>query len=113
MTAVSFPAAPVPRLRLTRRGRAVLTTLVAGPLAVLALVFGLNAGGAVATQEPSTGSFAWVTVDGGQSLWDLAVEIAPADDPREFATRVASLNQLSTAVLQPGQRLAIPHEYAD
>lgn len=114
MTAVSFPTGPTaPRLRLTRRGRAVLTTLAAAPLVALALLFGLNAGGAVATQDTSSSAFTWVTVQGGQSLWDLADEIAPASDPREFAAEVASLNQLDSAVIQPGQRLAIPHAYTD
>lgn len=105
--------AVTPRLRLTRRGRVVFATLAAIPLVIAALVFGLGAGGAVATQDGAVESLTWVTVDGGQSLWDLAAEIAPADDPREFVAQVAAFNQLDGAVLQPGQQLAIPTQYTD
>ena len=100
-----------PRLRMTARGRAVLLTIVATPLVILALVFGLNAGGAAANLEPASDTFTYVTVESGQSLWDIAAEVAPAADPREFAAEVASLNQLGSAELQPGQQLAIPHQY--
>jgi hypothetical protein len=108
---VQRPAAP--RLRLTRRGRVVFGTLAAVPLVIAALVFGLGAGGAVATQDAATDSLTWVTVDGGQSLWDLAAEIAPGEDPREFAAQVAAFNQLESTVIQPGQELAIPDRYTD
>lgn len=100
-----------PRLRLTRRGRVVFSALAAIPLVIAALVFGLGAGGAVATHNPAGDSLTWVTVDGGQSLWDLAAEIAPAEDPREFAAQVAAFNQLDSPVIQPGQELAIPPQY--
>jgi hypothetical protein len=100
-----------PRLRITARGRAVLLTIVATPLVILALVFGINAGGAAATLDQGTDTFTYVTVESGQSLWDIAAEVAPSVDPREFAAEVASLNQLVSAELQPGQQLAIPHEY--
>jgi hypothetical protein len=102
-----------PRLRLTRRGRAVFTALAVVPLLIAGLVFGLGAGGAVATRDAASDSLTWVTVDAGQSLWDLAAEIAPAEDPREFAAQVAAFNQLESTVIQPGQELAIPPRYAD
>jgi LysM repeat protein len=100
-----------PRLRITARGRAVLLALVATPLVIAALIFGLNTGGAVATQQPATDTFTYVTVESGQSLWDIAADVAPAADPREFVADVVSLNQLESAELQPGQQLAIPHQY--
>jgi hypothetical protein len=107
-------ARPVaPRLRLTRRGRAVFTGLAVVPLLIAGLVFGLGAGGAVATRDAASDSLTWVTVDAGQSLWDLAAEIAPAEDPREFAAQVAAFNQLESTVIQPGQELAIPPRYTD
>lgn len=111
MTAVTFPSTPAPRLRLTRRGRAVLGALAVLPLAIAAVVLG--AGGALASHDAAEVSYTWVTVEAGQSLWDLADEIAPADDPSEFAAQVASLNQLASASLQPGQELAIPAQYVD
>lgn len=102
-----------PRLRLTRRGRAVFATLAAIPLVIAGLVFGLGASGAVATQDAAPGSLTWVTVDGGESLWDLAAEIAPSEDPREFAAQVVAFNQLASSEIQPGQELAIPTQYTD
>jgi hypothetical protein len=100
-----------PRLRLTRRGRAVLTTLAATPLIVAALAFGLNGGMATATSTSSSTTFHYVTVGAGQSLWQLALEIAPSADPREVIADVVQLNQLSSADVQVGQRLAIPVQY--
>lgn len=109
--ALRLPVGGSPRLRITARGRAVLLGIVATPLVIAALVFGLNAGGAAANLDPASDTFTYVTVESGQSLWDLAADIAPGVDPREFAAEVASLNQLETAELQPGQQLAIPHQY--
>ncbi len=110
---VRSTAPATPRLRLTRRGRAVVTLLVATPLAVLALAFGVGAPGATATQEAPTGSFDVVLVDSGQSLWQIAESIAPEVDPREVIADIVALNQLPSADVQPGQRLAIPTEYSD
>jgi hypothetical protein len=102
-----------PRLRLTRRGRAVFTALAVIPLLIAGLILGLGASGAVATNDVATDSLTWVTVEGGQSLWDIAADIAPAEDPREFAAQVAAFNQLDSTVIQPGQELAIPPQYTD
>lgn len=107
--ALSRPAAP--RLRLTRRGRAVVATLLAIPLVIAGMVFGFGASGAVATQD--AGTVTWITVDGGQSLWDLAAEVAPREDPREFAAQVVAFNQLASSDIQAGQQLAIPAQYLD
>lgn len=108
----SVPSA-VPRLRLTKRGRAVLTTLAALPLIVAALVFGLNGGMATATSTTSATAFQYVTVEAGQSLWQLALQVAPSADPREVISDVVHLNQLSSPDVQVGQRLAIPLRYSN
>lgn len=116
MTVVSFPTTYVPataaraaqpRLRITRRGRLVVTVLVALAIAALALLVGLGAPGAEASSE--TGApLATYVVDGGQSLWDIAAEVAPDADPREFAAEVKKINRLASSVLQPGQELLLP-----
>ncbi|MBX3091571.1 MAG: LysM peptidoglycan-binding domain-containing protein [Cryobacterium sp.] len=103
--------APQPRLRLTRRGRAVLSVLVAGFVLVLALALSLNGGMATATSELSSGSFHYVTVEAGQSLWQLAETIAPGADPRDVISDIVHLNQLQSSVVHPGERLAIPLQY--
>ncbi len=100
-----------PRLRLTRRGRALLTVLISVPLVAAAMVMALNGGGATATSSPSTTSFQYVTVSAGESLWQVASEVAPTADPRDVIAEIIDLNQLSGTNVQPGQRLAIPLEY--
>lgn len=101
-----------PRLRITRRGRAVVTVLVAIPLAVGAAVLGVGAVGAAAgTHSGSATTFQYVTVDPGESLWQVATSIAPTADPRDVVADILTLNNLSSSDVQPGQRLAIPSQY--
>jgi len=101
-----------PRLRVTRRGRALLTLVVALPCAAAALGFAVNGGGAAATDNAVTVSFDHVTVQAGESLWQLAGQIAPSADPRDVVTDIVHLNRLSSAVVQPGQSIAIPLKYS-
>ena len=102
---------PAP-LRITRRGRAVVTMLAALPLVVGALVFAVNGGIATATQSSSSTRFEQVTVTAGQSLWELAADLAPSADPRDVVSDIVHLNQLDGADVQPGQQLAIPAQYS-
>ena len=97
-----------PRLRLTKRGRAVLTTLAATPLVVGALLFALNGGGAIASLEGSNVPFEYVTVESGQTMWQLAEELAPQSDPRDVIAQIVEFNQLDGADVAAGQELAIP-----
>ena len=113
MSAVTVSPAPtLPRLRITRRGRAVLTVLVAAPLVIAALIAGLAGGDARATLESSSASFEYLTVSPGQSLWSIAEELAPMADPREVVADIVALNQLRSGDVQAGERIAIPTEYA-
>jgi hypothetical protein len=108
----SAPAAvPRTRLRITRRGRAVLATAIGLPLVLGTAAAVLNGGGAVATDTASTAEFSYVEVEAGQSLWGLAEEIAPQADPREVISAIVRLNGLPSADVQSGERLAIPFEY--
>jgi hypothetical protein len=104
-------ARPTPRLRMTRRGRIVLTALVAIPLAAGGFVAVVNAGGAAANSSASSASFHYVTVAQGESLWQIATKVAPTADPRDVIDEIVDLNQLSTTELQAGQRIAIPLQY--
>jgi len=100
---------PATRLRLTRRGRVVFTALAALPLIAWALVAVLGSGGAAAdagSQAPA--SFEYVTIGQGDSLWALAESIAPDGDPRVLVDEIIRLNGLDDAVVEPGQRLALP-----
>lgn len=106
------------RLHLTRRGRVVFTSLAALPLVGLVLVVALNGGMAAAegaSVQPGSASsvletaqFEYVTIQPGQSLWQLAVSLAPTSDPRDVIAEIVSLNRLSSDGVQSGQRLALP-----
>lgn len=104
--------APRTRLRITRRGRLVLTALVAAPLALGVGFAALNGGAAVASREASSTALEYVTVSSGQSLWDLAEEIAPSADPRDVIASVVDLNRLPSSDVAAGQQLAVPAQYA-
>jgi len=97
-------------LRMTARGRAVLLSLIATPLVVAALAFGINAGSAVGTT--SSQPLQKVTVIGGETLWGLASQIAPKDDPRNVIADIMSVNRMSTSTIEPGEQLLIPAKYS-
>ncbi|MBG6239852.1 hypothetical protein IWX78_002842 [Mycetocola sp. CAN_C7] len=99
------------RLRLTRRGRIVFTTLAAAPLLAVAAWFGVSAMPAVATSSSSSVVFEYATIEAGQSLWQLAASIAPESDPRDVIADLMRLNQLDSSTVSPGQRIAIPSQY--
>jgi len=97
----STTAAP---LRITRRGRLMLTALVALP--VLAASVFLATPGAQAGAD--SGEVEVYTVLAGESLWDIAEYLAPESDPRVVIDRLRSTNQLETTAVQPGQQLIVP-----
>lgn len=106
---------PTTRLRLTARGRAVLTTLAAVPAVIAIFVAILSGGAAIAAREGGApaGSFETVTVSAGESLWSIAQEVAPDSDPRDVVAAISVLNGLSDGLVSAGQRLAIPAEYSN
>jgi len=99
---------PSPGVRLTRRGRAVLT----GTAATVILVgFWLTAGhgaqaGSGSVERPA--STRTVTVGPGDTLWSIAAQASPSADPRVTVQRIIDLNGLGGSIVQPGQRIAIP-----
>lgn len=111
MTATSFhqqPLRPAARgtVRLTRRGR--LVVLVAAVVAVLAVGF-FFASGSVATEEPGTPEPTRVVqVGAGDTLWDIAADIAPDGDVRAMVDRIEKLNALDSGMVIAGQELVVP-----
>ncbi len=110
------PFAAVPRvartrLRLTRRGRFVLLLLVALPLVLAAIGFGLNGGNAVASGSAADREFEYVTVASGESLWSIAEAVAPNADPRVVVSELMAFNSLASPQLQAGEQIAIPFSY--
>lgn len=119
VTSASAVASPVDaprvvrtRLRITRRGRAVVAALVAVPLVLVAGALVINGGGAVASDTTGSAEFRHVTVDGGETLWQVASEIDPDADPRDVIADLVSLNNLPSAEVSAGQSLAVPAQYA-
>lgn len=124
MSTISIAVAHTPlptttRLRLTARGRRVLTVLAAVPAAAalgVAVLSGalLSGGGAVASSDAGApaGTYETVTVLPGDSLWSIAEDVAPGHDPRDVVDALMNLNALGSGALDAGQSLAIPLEYA-
>jgi hypothetical protein len=96
-----------PPLRLTRRGRRV----VAG----LSVLIGLGiAAATVAVVGPGEGSgfrlvgVETVVVHPGDTLWSIARNTAPEEDPRAVVDAIVDLNALDGVGLRPGQVLQLP-----
>ena len=85
-------------------------TLAAVPVILWAVVMVLGAGDAAAQSGSASSavSFEYVTVDRGDSLWGIAESIAPDADPRVIIDEIIRLNGLDGAIVEPGQRLALP-----
>ncbi len=115
-TAAVLPTGSSTRLRLTARGRRVLAALASLPLAAGIAFAAISGGSAIAAAgdaaDPATVSFETVTVMPGDTLWSIAVEVAPEADPREVVGEISRLNLLQDGVVQAGQELAIPAAFA-
>ncbi len=98
-------ARPVARgqVRLTRRGR--LVVFVGSLLLILGLAFGFGARSA-ATDEPEQTRV--ITVGDGDTLWQIAGDIAPAGEVRDMVAHIQQLNGMDTGGLQAGQKLVVP-----
>ena len=64
--------------------------------------------GAAANSKAGSAHFDYITISAGQTLWNLAEQIAPNSDPQDWMQEVVNLNGLTSTDLKPGQRIAIP-----
>lgn len=102
------PSTASSSLRLTRRGRVVIATasiLMLFGVTVVSGVFTADAGSSAAEQGRATGV---VVVQAGESLWQIAQDIAPQADPRETVTTIRDLNGLGDTTVVPGQSIVVP-----
>lgn len=105
----SLPTRSVPaRVRLTRRGRAVVLVLALGVLlgAMVAL-------GGFATATRTGGSpqpVRVIEVHDGDTLYGIAGRIAEPGQVRAMVHRIEELNSLPGSSVQAGQKLAIPRQ---
>ena len=105
-TAASFTnAAP---LRITRRGRLALTALIALPVLAASLL--LATPGAQAGAE--AGEAEVYSVLSGESMWDIAEQLAPNTDPRIVIDQLVRTNNLDSTAVHPGQQLIVPSAFA-
>jgi LysM repeat protein len=93
-------------VRLTRRGQVVVVLLMLGLLLTAFTVFGARsaATGEAGTPVPTR----TVEVGHGDTLWDIAADVAQPGQTREMVLRIEKLNALSGPTLAEGQRLAVP-----
>lgn len=97
-----------PVLRLTRRGRMLLTTVSVLVFGAAVAVLGLRVAG-VLEPEPQFSRTVSVQVGAGQSLWSIAQETNPQENPATVVEKIADLNNLrSAADITPGQTLQVP-----
>jgi hypothetical protein len=93
-------------MRLTRRGRLVVFTLA---LLVVLAVGLVVASGSVATDEPGTPEPTRVVmVVAGDTLWEIAADLADDGDVRAMIDRIERLNALDSGMVVAGQELLIP-----
>ena len=106
---------PIGPLRLTRRGRAALRLLVIVSMLVIMVGGGVGwARGARADAGPvAPVSVAHHVVLPGETLWSIALALAPQADPRETVTHLIEVNALPASAVHVGQRLALPVGLSD
>ncbi len=93
-------------LRLTRRGRLLLTALA---VLVLFAVLSIGRAGSQAATVTQTGpTLTQATVLPGDTLWSVAQRLAPDHDTRAVVEQIKRLNDLRGSGLQAGQQLLLP-----
>ena len=92
-------------MRLTRRGRRVVAglSIAIGVLVAVVTVAVEVGGGGLELAGSST-----VVVQPGDTLWSIAQDLAPQEDPRAVVDAIVDLNDLPDVGLVPGQLLELP-----
>jgi LysM repeat protein len=109
MTATLASAAQAHPMSPKRRARLARTLFVISALALMlaGLVFNPSA---IATDQTVTGSnaFNYVSVMPGDTLWELAETYSEGKTQQDWIAEVILLNNLSSATLTTGDKLALP-----
>jgi hypothetical protein len=102
------PQEPPAPLRLTRRGRVVVRSLVGVVLLLVILLGALVGRPALAGPDVRDAGVAERIVLPGETLWSIAGEVAPDADRRETVEQIVELNGLTSSAVTAGQRLTVP-----
>ena len=112
MSTLALPPVPASHrstsgdLRLTRRGRVVVTLLFLVLVTVTLTFFsGYSAATGAAGDVPPVRT---VVVAEGDTLWSLAARVPGPDEIREVVHEIQELNSLADPALSEGQRIAVP-----
>lgn len=101
------PSTLATSVRLTRRGRVVLVMAL---LLVATVAFALGRVGTsqAATDGPAVRPYSQTTIHSGETLWSVAMRVAPGHDPRLVVEQLVGLNHLGGGAVQVGQQLLLP-----
>jgi len=99
------PSAETP-VRLTRRGRVVVTMLFL--VALLAVVTVYGARSAASGHAGTPVQTRMVSVGQGETLWQIAGRVAAPGKVREMVLQIEELNALPGPALAVGQQIAVP-----
>lgn len=93
-------------LRLTRRGRLVLLLVVVATLLAATVV--ASSAVLASGDASSAAGMQQVTVQPGQTLWDIAGASGASGDMRDAVYEIRQVNHLDSAGVQIGQTLDVP-----
>jgi predicted Zn-dependent protease len=99
-----------PKFRLSRRAKQVRAVfLLAAVITVANQLPHFVAGASATDTKVNPGSITYVSVHAGDTLWSLAQRLAPNTDPRDWIDKVTTMNNLGSAGVLAGERLAVPN----
>ena len=101
--------------RAMHRSRALKNWVFGIPLITLAALVVLGAFILISPHTANAGNNSqgagtrYVTVQSGDTLWDIAQEVDPKTDPRDTMVQISKLNDLQGSTVKVGQRLEVPN----
>ena len=106
----SLASVAVSPIKLTRRGRLVLSTLSFATMLAISLVslFGIATSSAKASNEATNSTATQIVVAPGETLWTIAARVNPEIDPRAVIDQIMDLNVINGSNVYAGQVLLVP-----
>jgi multidrug efflux pump subunit AcrA (membrane-fusion protein) len=97
-------------IKLTRRGRMLVSTLSFVAMLAISLVslFGIATASAKASNEASNSTTTQIVVAPGETLWTIAARVNPEIDPRAVIEDIKALNVIEGSEVYAGQVLLVP-----